>query len=158
MKCLHLTLSFAQFSGRREALTDGLSFDLASQPEVWTMTGVVGLMTMAGWLPTAAIDGGDGAASKITQFQDLHQNGGTLMFQGFEGHGQRTPPLLTYIYVRIISPKKEICQIPPCTSRTHGVADQPEAIVWSCIMPVRHVCATAGSVLPVQPRCVARLR
>jgi hypothetical protein len=87
MKCLYLTLRFAQFSGRREALADRLSVDLTGQPEVWTMARVVGLVTMAGWLSTAAIDGGDRAASKITQFQDLHQNGGTLLFQGFEGHG-----------------------------------------------------------------------
>lgn len=88
MKCIYLTLRFAQFSGRREALTDRLSVDLASQPEVWAMTGVVKLMTMAVWLSTAAIDRGNGATSKITQLQDLHQNGGTLLFQSFEGYGQ----------------------------------------------------------------------
>ncbi len=89
MKCLYLTLCFAQFGGRREALADRLSIDLASQPEVWAMAGVVGLVTMAGWLSTAAIDGGDRATSKIAQFEDLHQNGGTLLFQGFEGYGQK---------------------------------------------------------------------
>ena len=127
MKCLYLTLCFAQFSGRRETLTDRLSADLASQPEVRAMAGVVGLMTMAGWLSTAAIDGGDRAASKITQFQDLHQNGGTLLFQGFEGHGQRAPPILTYSYVRIITPKKEDCRIPPCMSRTRAKGLRPHS-------------------------------
>ena len=85
MKCLHLTLSFAKFRGGREALTNGLSVDLASEAEVWAVPGLVRLMAMAAWFSATALDSRDGAAAKITQIQDLHQNAGTQLFEGGEG-------------------------------------------------------------------------
>src|SRR4051794_30764763 len=65
-------------------------------------------MTMAVRFTATAIDCGDGAAAQITQLQDLIQNAGALLFEGGQGLGQKAPPILTYTYVRIISPKREI--------------------------------------------------
>ena len=73
------------------------------------MARLVGLMTMAVWLSATAVDSGYGAAAKITQLQDLGQNAGALLFEGDEGIKQKTPPIRTYQYVRIIAPKKENC-------------------------------------------------
>jgi hypothetical protein len=42
-------------------------------------------MATAVWLSAPADDGGDGAVAKITEFQDLHQDAGTLLFEGGEG-------------------------------------------------------------------------
>ena len=66
-------------------------------------------MAMAVWFSTTAVDGGDTAATNITQLQDLHQDAGALLFEGGEGLRQRAPSILTYTYVRIIPPKKENC-------------------------------------------------
>ena len=110
MKCLHLTLRLAQFRGGRKALADGLSVDLASQTEVGAVTGLVRPMTMAVWFSATAVDGGDGAAAKITQLQDLRQDAGALLFEGGEGLRQRAPPILTYTYVRIIPRKKKTAE------------------------------------------------
>ena len=118
MKGLHFPLGLAQFGGRREGLTDGLAVDLARQTEVGAVSGLVGLMTMAVGFSAAAVDGGDGATAKIAQLQKLGQDAGTLLFQGGEGLGQRAPPILTYLYVRIIPAKKENCQILLSVSRT----------------------------------------
>ena len=118
MKSLHLTLGLTQFHSRREGFADGLSVDLASQTEVRAVTWVVGLMTMTVGLSATAVNGGDGAATKIAQFQDLDEDTGALLFEGGEGIRQRAPPILTYTYVRIITTKKENCQTPPCGSHT----------------------------------------
>jgi hypothetical protein len=82
---LHLTLRLTQLHSGRKGFADGLSVDLASQTEVRAVTGLVGLMTTTVWLSATAVDGGDGAAAKITQFQDLDENAGTLLFEGGEG-------------------------------------------------------------------------
>jgi hypothetical protein len=118
MKSLHLTLRFTQFHRGREAFADGLSVNLARQTEVRAVTGLVGLMTTTVWLSATTVDGGDGATAKITQFQDLHEDAGTLLFEGGEGVRQRASPILTYTYVRIISTKKETRRIRPCGSPT----------------------------------------
>jgi hypothetical protein len=85
MKSLHLTLRLTQFHSGRKGFADGLSVDLAGETEVRAVTGLVGLMTTTVWLSATAVDGGDGTAAKITQFQDLHENAGTLLFEGGEG-------------------------------------------------------------------------
>jgi hypothetical protein len=81
MKSLHLTLRLTQFHSRREGFADGLSVDLPSQTEVRAVTGLVGLMTTTVWLSATAVDGSDGAAAKITQLQDPHQNVGAMLFE-----------------------------------------------------------------------------
>ena len=82
------------------------------------MAGLVGPMTMTVWFSAATVDGCDGAAAKITQLQHPHEDAGTLLFESGEGVRQRAPPILTYIYVRIISTKKENCRITPYGSPT----------------------------------------
>ena len=118
MKSFHFTLRLTQFQGGREGFADGLSVDLASQTEVRPVSGLVGLMTTAVWLSATAMDGSDGATAKITEFQDLQEDAGTLLFEGGEGVRQKGPPILTYSYVRIIPTKKETCRITPSASRT----------------------------------------
>jgi len=46
-----------------------------------------------------AANSGDGAATKITQFQDLREDAGALLFEGGEGVRQRTPPIPN-VYIR----------------------------------------------------------
>lgn len=82
------------------------------------MTGLIGLMAMAVWFPTTALDGGDGTTAKITEFEDLLQDAGPLLFEGGEDVGQGAPPIRTYTYVRILAPKKENRRDLPCVSRT----------------------------------------
>jgi hypothetical protein len=120
MKGLHLTLRLTQFHSGRKGFADGLSVDLASQAEVRAVTGLVGLMTTTVWLSATAIDGGDGAAAKITKLENLHEDAGTLLFEGDEGVRQMALPILTHSYVRIITTKKENCRIIPCESHTHN--------------------------------------
>ena len=74
MKSLYLPLCLAKLRGRREALADGLSIDLASQTKVRPMAGLVGLMTVTVWLPAATFDRGNGATPEITQLQDTRQD------------------------------------------------------------------------------------
>src|SRR5664280_3632500 len=118
MKGLHLALGLAKFGGGREAFADGLAIDFAGQTEVGAVSRLARLMTMAVWFTAAAIDSGDGTTAQITQLQNLSENAGALVFQGGERLRQRAPPILTYTYVRIITPKKENSQVPLCESRT----------------------------------------
>ena len=118
MKDFHLALSLAQFRCRGETFADGLPVHFAGQAEIWAVAGLTRPMAMAIGFPAAAFDGGDRAATKISQMKDAHQNIGTLLFQGVEGIRQRAPPIRTYTYVRIITHKKEILHIFPCMSRT----------------------------------------
>ena len=127
MKCLHLTLRLAQFCGRRETFADRLSIDLASQTEVGAVAGLVGLVAMTAWLPTATVDRCNGAAAKITHLQDLRQDAGALLFEAGEGLRQRAPPIRTYRYVRIIATKKENSEILPCVSRTQLPVQLPHS-------------------------------
>jgi hypothetical protein len=120
MKSLHFALRLTPFHRGREGFADGLSVDLASQTEVRAVTGLVGLMTTTVWLSTTTVDGGDRAAAEITQFQQLHEDAGTLLFEGGEGVRQRAPPILTYTYVRIIPAKKEHCPITPYGSHAQS--------------------------------------
>jgi len=99
MKSLHLTLGLTQFHSRREGFADGLSVDLASQTEIGSVTGLVELMTTTVWLSATAANSGDGAATKITQFQDLREDAGALLFEGGEGVRQRAPPIPN-VYIR----------------------------------------------------------
>src|SRR5712671_2308512 len=119
MECLHLTLRLSQFRRGGETLADSPSIDLAGQPKVWAVIGLVRLMTTAIGFSATTLDCGDGATAKIAQLQDLHQDAGTLLFEGGEGLRQKAPPILTYVYVRIIPSKKEDGQTRPCMSRTH---------------------------------------
>ena len=56
-----------------------------------TVAGLAGSMAPADGLSATAVDGSDGAARKIAQFQDLHRNAGTLLFEGGEGVRQKAP-------------------------------------------------------------------
>ena len=78
MKGFHFALSLAQFCCRGEALTDCLSIYFASQTEVRAVAWLARLMTMTIRFTTAAFDGRDGAATKITQMQNLRQDVGAL--------------------------------------------------------------------------------
>jgi hypothetical protein len=42
-------------------------------------------MTTTVWLSATAVDGGNGAAAKITQFQELRENAGPLLFERGQG-------------------------------------------------------------------------
>jgi hypothetical protein len=107
MERCYLALRFAQFCGGGKTLANGLSVDLASQTEVRAVAGFIGMMTMAVWLSTTALDGGDGATAKITQLQNLRQDIGALLFESGEGNGQNAPPIYPYVYIRSdYSPKK----------------------------------------------------
>ena len=53
-----------------EGLGHALALDFAEQPELW-VPGNVGAGTAAGWLTTAARNGGYGARSKITEGEEL---------------------------------------------------------------------------------------
>src|SRR5215472_18258768 len=76
------------------------------------MARMAGSMTVAIGFSAATIDGGDGAAPKVTQLKNLDQDVRTLLFQSGEGVWQRAPPIRTYAYVRIIAPKKESRKAP----------------------------------------------
>jgi hypothetical protein len=71
------------------------------------MTWLVGLMTAAVGFPTASTDGGDRAATEITQRKHLRQNSGPPLFETGKRFGHTAPPILTYHYVRITTTKKE---------------------------------------------------
>ena len=106
MKGLHLTLRFAEFGRRSEALAEGFSLYLASQTEVGPVAGLAWLMTMTTWFTATSLDGANGAAAKITQLENLRQDAGALLLKAGDGVRQRAPPILTYTYVRIITTKK----------------------------------------------------
>ncbi len=52
------------------------------------MTGLAGLMTTTVRFSATAMDGGDGAAAKVAQLQDLREDAGTKLFEGGERVGQ----------------------------------------------------------------------
>jgi hypothetical protein len=88
--------------GRLSVEIDGLRRPLAD----WLMTATIGFST-------TAFDRSNGAATEIAQLKNPRQDVGAVLFKGVQRIRQRGPPILTYIYVRIISPKKENCQILP---------------------------------------------
>lgn len=98
MKCIHLTLRLPQFQCRGECLADGLSVDLARQTEIGAVTGLAGLMTTTVRLSATAMDRGNRAAAKIAQLQDLHEDAGTLLFEGGERVGQGAS--IPNVYIR----------------------------------------------------------
>lgn len=82
------------------------------------MTGLARPMTSAIGFSAAALDRRDGAAAKIAELNHARQDVGASLFQRVEGIRQMAPPILPYVYVRIIAPKKENCQHLPFMSRT----------------------------------------
>ena len=62
------------------------------------MTGLVGLMTTTVRFSATAVDGGDGAAAKVAQLQDLRENAGTMLFEG--GEGIRKEASIPNVYIR----------------------------------------------------------
>ena len=122
MKRFHFLLRLAWRRSRGEALADGLSVYLASQTEVRAMARLARAMTVAIGLSAAALDRANRAAAKITQFENLRQYAGTLLFERSEGMRQRATSIRTYVYVRIISPKKESRRVlPPGSSALTAV-------------------------------------
>ena len=90
MKSLHLALRFAKFSRRSQSLADVFSVDVAGQAEVGAVARLARLMTMTIRLTAAtSLDGGDGAATKIPQLQDLRQDTGAMLLQARNGIRQR---------------------------------------------------------------------
>ena len=79
MKRFDLALRFAQFCRRGEALADRLSVYLTSQTEVGAVAWLAGLVTTTTWFSAAAIDGRDGAATKIAQLKNPGQDIGALL-------------------------------------------------------------------------------
>lgn len=96
MERLHLTLRLAQFHIGREGLADRFPLNLASEAEVRAMAGLAGLMTTTVRLSATTVDSRNGATAKITQFQDLHEDAGALLFEGGEGvrQGASNPNVL----------------------------------------------------------------
>src|SRR6516162_9489982 len=117
MERIHLALRLAQCGRGGKAFADGFSVFLAGQAEVRTVARLAGLMTMAIRFSTTALDGGDGATAKVTEMENLRQDLGTLLFEGGKGVGHGVPPIRTYSYVRIITPKKKTSTY---MSRTHA--------------------------------------
>src|SRR3954454_17593378 len=98
MEHFHLTLGLAQLRGRGEALADGLAVHFAGQTEVRAMAGLARLMAMTGGVSAASVDGGDGAATKVSQLKNPPEDVRALLFECAEGIGQRAPPVRTYAY------------------------------------------------------------
>jgi hypothetical protein len=96
-------------------------------------------MTMAVRFSTTAINGCTGAATKITQLQNLCQDPRALLFQYVERLRQGALPILTYAYVRIITIKKENSHSCPCRSRTRCSSPLPGTakcmIHWRASVP-----------------------
>src|SRR5450631_2407831 len=92
MKGFHFTLRLMQLGGRRKGCTNRLPSHLVCQAVVGAMTGLIRQMTMAVGLATAALNGGNGAAAKVAQLQDLVQDGRAMLFQIGDRFGQRAPP------------------------------------------------------------------
>ena len=113
MKCFHFALSLAQLDRRGETFANRLSIYLAGQAKVRAVTRLAWLMTATIGFSTTAFDRSNGAATEIAQLKNSRQDVGAVLFKGVQRVRQRGPPVLTYIYVRIISPKKENCQILP---------------------------------------------
>ena len=108
MERFHLALCLAELCGGGKAFADGLSIHLARQTEVWSMTGLVWLMTAAIGFSTAALDRRNRTTAEIAQRQDLGQNAGALLFESGERIGQRAPPLYPNVSIRKEqSPKKK---------------------------------------------------
>ena len=74
------------------------------------MARMPGLVTMAVRFTTATADRGDRAGAKIAQLRDVGEDPGSLAFQIREGIGHAGLHILTYIYVRITTTKKEATQ------------------------------------------------
>ena len=107
MERFHLALCLAELCSGGKALADGLSIHLARQTEVWSMTGLVWLMTAAIGFSAAALDRRNRTTAEIAQSQDLGQNAGALLFESGERIGQRAPPLYPNVSIRKeYSPKK----------------------------------------------------
>ena len=81
VKGLDFTLRLAQLCGRGEGFTDRFPLHFPREPEVGTMARLVWLMTTAPRFPTTAADGRDGTTAKITQIDDMRQNGAALLFE-----------------------------------------------------------------------------
>src|SRR5450631_3392749 len=92
MKGFNFMLRLMQLGGRREGFSNGLPTHLVCQAVVGAMTGLIGQMAMAVGLATAALSGGNGAAAKVAQLQDLVQDGRAMLFQNGDRFGQREPP------------------------------------------------------------------
>ena len=85
MKGFHLALRLAQFGRGGETLTYCLAADLAGEAEVRAMAELARVVAVAGGFSAATLDGRDGAAAKIAQLKNPHQNGGPLLFKGAKG-------------------------------------------------------------------------
>src|SRR5450755_5053749 len=92
MKGFNFTLRLMQLGGRREGFSNRLPTHLVCQAVVGAMTGLIGQMAMAVGLATAALNGGNGAAAKVAQLQDLVQDGRAMLFQIGDRFGQRASP------------------------------------------------------------------
>ena len=97
-------LQLPEFSDLFSRLTDrqrigqgfGNSFalDLIGQAKVGAMSGIIGLMAMAGRLATPALGGCNRSRTEVAQVGDLIDDVGTLLFQSFErlvSHGVEWP-------------------------------------------------------------------
>src|SRR4029077_5243709 len=95
-------------------------------------------MTTAVGFAAGAMCGSDRSTAKIGQPQHLLQDGMALMFQIAEGFGHGAVSsrifcsVLTYIYARILAPKKAATQVLTFMSRTQG----PGSVRRACICAV----------------------
>ena len=63
-------------------------------------------MTVTVGFSAATLDRRDGAATEVAEFKNPHQDVGALLFESTERVRQGASPVRTYLYVRIITPKK----------------------------------------------------
>src|SRR5205823_6811747 len=105
---LHLLLGLAQFQGVGEGLGHGFAFHLACEAVVGTMSGMMGLMTVATGLAAGSAKGGDGTAPKVGKVKNLLQDVISVLLQSGKGFGHWHLQILAYHYVRILKLKKEI--------------------------------------------------
>jgi hypothetical protein len=74
-------LGFAEGCGDGKGLGDGLAVDFADETKLQIVAWIVGLGAMTVGFTAAAGDGADGTWAKITEDQELLQDGGALGFQ-----------------------------------------------------------------------------
>jgi hypothetical protein len=79
MEGIYFRLGLAQFGWRRKGFGDRLATLFAGETVVGSMSGITGLVTAAVWLAAFAAGRGNGTAAKVTEREDLTENGIPLL-------------------------------------------------------------------------------
>jgi hypothetical protein len=79
MEGFHFRLRLAQFGWRGKSFGYRLAALFASQTVVGPMSGTIGLVTVTVRLAASAAGSGDGTAAKVTERENLTENGIALL-------------------------------------------------------------------------------